>query len=149
MASPNISQSERERLWQEYLDWLCTVKEERDPQHQKDFAIKIGVADSTLLNWRRNPDFLARWDAQYRRTTGSPERMQRVLDMLYETATDRTDPRQVAAAKEYRMAVEGVTPQQHEITFRKGLSEMTDEEFAEFERIAAQAVVREAGDGAA
>lgn len=144
-----MTPEEREWRQQAFLDWLCTIKEERVPEHQYQLAEKLNMSESTLSAWKKEPDFLARWDAQYRRTTGSPERMQRVLDMLYETATDRSDPRQVAAAKEYRNAVEGVSPQQYELTIRKDLAQMTDEEFREYEALAAQAIVREVANGSA
>lgn len=113
---------------QEFLDWLCTIKEERDPPTQRELAEKLGANEVTLQNWKKDGDFLAAWERQYRKTVGSPEKMQTVMQRLYETAVDRTDPRQVQAAREYRQAVEGVAPQKVEMTVRKDLSEMSDDE---------------------
>lgn len=125
-----------DRNWrqQAFLDWLCTIKDDRVPPTQEALAEQLGVPKDTLTKWKADPEFLARWEHQYRRTVGSPERMQTVLQRLYETAVDRTDPRQVQAAKEYRAAVEGVAPQQVTMTIRKDLREMSDAEFEEVAR---------------
>jgi len=113
---------------QEFLNWLCTIKKDRDPPSQKDLAEKLDIDADTLYKWKQNPEFLEAWRVQYLKTIGSPERLNEVMTALYETATDRTDPRQVQAAREYRQAVEGVAPQKFEMTIKKDLREMTDEE---------------------
>ena len=114
---------------QRFLEWLCTIKEDRDPPYQKDLALELGVHAKTLSDWRNEPEFLEEWNRRYRRTVGSPERMQLVLERLFETATDRTDPRQVQAAKEYRMAVEGVAPTRLDISVNA--RELSDAELSE------------------
>jgi hypothetical protein len=115
---------------QRFLEWLCTIKDDRQPRLQKDLAAELGVNPMTLSTWRNeDAEFLAEWTKRYRKTIGSPERMQHVLDQLYATATDRTDPRQVAAAKEYRLAVEGVAPARLDVNVNS--RELSDEALAE------------------
>jgi len=135
-----MTSDEREWRQQAFLDWLCTIKDDRDPPTLEGVADQLMVSKSTLDKWRKEPDFLARWEAQYRRTVGSPERMQTVMERLYETAIDRTDPRQVQAAREYRAAIEGVAPQRVDLTVRKDLKDMTDEEF---NKVAEELIARE------
>jgi transcriptional regulator with XRE-family HTH domain len=129
---------------QKFLQWLCTIKEDRDPPLQKDLADQLGVSHSTLIKWKDDPEFLSAWEHKYRRTVGSPERMQLVLERLFETATDRTDPRQVPAAREYRIAVEGVAPTRIEldVTAAKNLS---DEELAHYIAAGAQSELERRG----
>ena len=134
-----MTADEREWRQQAFLDWLCTIKDERNPSTQDALAAQLEVSESTLQSWKKDPAFLARWETQYRRTIGSPDRMKQVMDALFETAIDRTDPRQVQAAKEYRQAVEGVSPQQINVV-TKPLRDMTDEEF---DQIAAEYIARE------
>lgn len=129
---------------QRFLEWLCTIKEDRDPPLQKDLAEELSVSPNTLVTWRNDPDFLEEWHRRYRKTVGSPERMQLVLERLFETATDRTDPRQVAAAKEYRMAVEGVAPTRFELNVTNA-RDLSDEALAE---LLAEAAAQEANDRA-
>lgn len=126
---------------QEFLGWLCTIKEDRDPPTQKAFAEKIAVPEQTLKNWKSDPEFLEAWEHYYRRSVGSPERMQRVLDMLYETAVDRSDPRQVPAAKEYRVAVEGVRPQQVEVSMKGSAKDLSDDELTALLAASAQSEI--------
>ena len=123
---------------QEFLSWLCTIKEDRDPSTQKALADKLSVTDQTLKHWKMDPEFLEAWEHNYRRTVGSPERMQRVLDMLFETAVDRSDPRQVPAAKEYRQAVEGVRPTQVEVSMKGAAKDLSDDDLQSLLAAAAQ-----------
>jgi len=70
--------------------------------------------------------------------------MQLVLERLFETATDRTDPRQVAAAKEYRMAVEGVAPTRLDVNVTNA-RDLSDEALTE---LLNEAAVKEANERA-
>jgi hypothetical protein len=93
-------------------------------------AEKLGISPQTITKWKEESEFLEAWHALYRRTIGSPERMQLVLERLFETATDRTDPRQVPAAREYRVAVEGVAPTRVDVTVSKAAKDLSDEDLA-------------------
>jgi hypothetical protein len=112
---------------QELLQWLCTLPNDRDPSTAKEMAERLGISAQTMRNWKDDAEFLEAWQYLYRRTIGSPERMQLVLERLFETATDRTDPRQVPAAREYRIAVEGVAPTKVEMTVRSA-KDLSDED---------------------
>jgi erythromycin esterase-like protein len=114
---------------QHYLDWLCTAIEDRDPRTMKALAEQYGLSIQTLHRWKEDAGFLADWEHQYRRTVGSPEKAQRVIDKLYETAEDRTDPRQVQAAKAYLEAIDAVKPRQVEISVKRGdAKNLTDDD---------------------
>lgn len=86
---------------QRFLDWLTTPPQERDFPTQATLAASMEVGYVTMSQWKDDPDFLAEWERRYMRTVGSVERQQDILQALYETATDRSDPRQVTAAKTY------------------------------------------------
>jgi hypothetical protein len=129
---------------QRFLEWLCTIKEDRDPPLQRDLASELNVQPSVLVRWKNEPEFYAAWEFQYRKTIANPERMQLVLERLYETATDRTDPRQVPAAREYRIAVEGVAPTRIELDVRSA-KDMTDEELARLIAAGAQSELERRG----
>ena len=98
-----------------FLEWLCTIKDDRWPTTQRELAEELGVNENVLSRMKSQPDFLAKWETRYRKTVGSPERAKNVLDQLYETAIDRTDPRQVSAAKQYLEAIDAVKPKKLEI----------------------------------
>lgn len=106
---------------QRFLDWLCTIEEDRVPRTMKELAEELGVNSNTLGAWKnRDVEFQRAWEAQYHRTVGNPERAQRVLETLYETATDRTDPRQVPAAKQYLEAIGAIKPKQLDVNVKPG-----------------------------
>lgn len=105
-APPNLEDWRVRR----FIEWLCTAPEERDPPTQAELAEEVGYVSAHLSSWKRDPDFLAAWEKQYRKTVGSPERLGNVMQKLYLTATDLTDPRQVQAAKTYLDAASKMSP---------------------------------------
>lgn len=113
---------------QKFLDWLCTAKDDREPLLLKDFAETLQIERRTLTNWKVDPEFLAAWEAHYRKTIGSPERAQTVLETLYQTATDRDDPKHVTAGVKYLEAIEAVKPPEMKVTVQGDASILTDEQ---------------------
>lgn len=112
-----------------FIDWLCTPIDAREPGNQLEFAKVIGTSPQLLTNWKKEKDFLAEWEAQYRRTVGSPEKAQAVLTALYRTATDAEDPRQVPAARAYLDAIDAIKPQKIDVTINKGAAkDLSDDE---------------------
>lgn len=95
---------------QRYIEWLCAVPAARVPERESDLAATLGMDDTALAAWRGDHDFLGAWDVYYRRTIASPERLQAVMEALVETASDRTDPRMVPAAKLYLESVGKAKP---------------------------------------
>jgi len=114
---------------QRFLDWLLTAPADRVPSTQGDLSEELGLHRNQLSQWKNDPDFLAEWERQYRKTVGSPEKAKAVLDSLFETATDRTDPRQVPAARAYLEAIDAVKPKRVEMTVVKGAAkELSDDD---------------------
>lgn len=112
---------------QRFLEWLCTPADDREPSNQRDLAEVLGVHFTTLSYWKKDPDFLGAWEALYRKTVGAPDRIQTILDQLYATARDRTDPRQVQAAKAYLEAVDASRPKKAPVT-AGAAKELTNEQ---------------------
>ena len=114
---------------QAFMDWLCTIPEDREPRTMKELAEKISISHQTLTNWKKDPHFMADWEMQYRKTVGSPEKAQRVIQRLFETAEDRTDPRQVPAARAYLEAIDAIKPKKVDVTVTKSpAKDLTDDE---------------------
>jgi hypothetical protein len=133
---------------QRFFEWLLTPPAERMPSKQGDFAEELGVSRALLAQWKNDPDFLAEWERQYRKTVGSPEKAKAVLDSLFETATDRTDPRQVPAARAYLEAIDVMKPKRVEMTVVKGAAkELTDEELLSMLAERAEAELASRSDG--
>ena len=94
----------------------------------KNSRKKLDVTVAALNRLKADATFLAEWEVLYRKTVGSPEKAQRVVQRLYETAEDRTDPRQVPAAKAYLEAIDAIKPKKVEVTVNKAAKELSDED---------------------
>lgn len=115
---------------QRFLEWLCQIGDDREPRTQKELAEELGTTPAELSHWKADPDFLAKWEALYRKTVGSPEKAHAVLSALHETAIDRTDPRQVQAARAYLESIDAVKPKKLDVTVTQGkaAAQLSDEE---------------------
>jgi hypothetical protein len=125
---------------QRLLEWLCTIIPDRMPGTQAELAEELGIANTTITSLKKDPEFLADWEALYRSTVGSPEKAQLVVERLHETATDRTDPRQVQAARAYLEAIDAVKPRKIDVTVSKNTRDLTD---AELSALLAEEAARE------
>ena len=97
----------------------------------KELGEQFGLSVNVLGRWKRDADFLVDWEAQYRKVVGDPEKAQRIMDKLFETAEDRTDPRQVQAAKAYLEAIEVIKPKKVEVTVNQAARDLsTDDLYA-------------------
>ena len=130
---------------QAFLEWLCTIQDDRDPSTLGGFAEKIGSTTQTLRNWKRDPEFLAEWEHRYRLTVGSPEKAHTVVEQLYETARDRTDPRQVQAARAFLEAIDAIKPKKVDVTVTRSPRELTDEQLIAIAAQNATAALEERG----
>ena len=66
-----------------YLEWLLTPEDSREPATKKDYAEKHGVHYNTLLSWEKKKSFQERWRLGIEGLAQSPDRTQKLLDALY------------------------------------------------------------------
>lgn len=111
-----------------FIEWLCTVKRDRQPATQDELARVLRVTPAKLTRWKKDPEFLRAWETHYLSTIGSPERKQPLLDALHRTGSDPDDPHHVAAAKAYMDIVDGLRPQQLEVTIKRPAQNLTDDQ---------------------
>ena len=129
-----------------YLEWLCTITEDRQPRTIKELAQELDATVAALNRLKADATFLAEWEVLYRKTVGSPEKAQRVVQRLYETAEDRTDPRQVPAAKAYLEAIDAIKPKKMEVTVNKAAKDLSDEDLYRILAERAEIELRERND---
>lgn len=118
----------------EYLEWLCTAPSERTPTTKTALADTLGVNRKTLLRWESNPLFRKEWETRVANIQGSPERTQRLLDTLYQSAINGD----TKSAQLYLQATNRMAPPTVEIKNDKRTSDLSDSELDEL--IAAMAV---------
>jgi hypothetical protein len=141
---PNFNDFRVER----FFEWLLTPPAERNPPTQVMLSEELGLERNRLSQWKNDPDFLAEWERRYRKTIGSPEKAQAVLTELFNTATDRTDPRQVPAARAYLEAIDVMKPKRLDVTVTKGAArELSDDELVAMLAERAEAELAARSDG--
>jgi len=123
---------------QRALEWLCTPPNEREPRTQSELAEELGMTPSWISSLKNEGSFLRLWEDRYRKTVGNPGKVGEVLQALQETAADRTDPRQVPAARAYLEALDVMKPRKVDVTVTSTAAKaLTDEQLTEM--IAARA----------
>lgn len=96
------------------LEWLTTIPSERKPSTKAALAEELGVSPRTLRDWQARDDFHREWEKRAREVAGDPEKMQAVLQAMFEAATDRDAKDRVSAAKTWLEANGAIRPPQRE-----------------------------------
>ena len=110
---------------EEYLEWLLTPKDSRNPKTKKAWAEDHGIHFNTLQVWEKRRDFKERWELGVKGLTESPERTQSLLDALYVKGIAGD----VRSAELYLKATGQMASQQNiNIKTETSVKELSDEE---------------------
>ena len=104
-ADPSTGETTMPRLWKDLLEWLL-LGPERDPQTQRDWARENSVHEDSLRRIKRDPRFVREWDRRAAELNINPERVQSVIDALWQQAANGD----VKAASLYLQYIEKFTP---------------------------------------
>lgn len=117
---------------QAFLEWLLTPASERQPRTMEALAAELGIQRRTLTKWKtEDKEFMEAWESRYLATVGSPEKKQKLLDVLERTASDPDDPKHVQAIKTYFDIVEGLRPQKMQLEVTRSPIELSDQQLEE------------------
>lgn len=120
-------------LQSEYLDWLLTDTQDRYPDTEAEWCRAHNVARDTCAKWKRDRRFKEQWERRATDKNVSPDRLQRVIDVLYNSAVGTGD---VAAAKQFLLYAEKLLPPK-EVRRDASVTHLTDAELlAEVDAIA-------------
>lgn len=106
----------------EFIEWLL------DPSRQgsqREWAESHGIRVTTVGHWKKQRFFRDAWDKRALELNGGPERVQNIIQAMYNKAMDGDVP----AMKAYLAHVGRTTPKESSET--KELSKMTDAELAD------------------
>jgi len=109
-----------------FIEWLTTPPAARQPETEAEFARMIDVHVKTLYNWKHDREFREAWQGETDQVIGDLDKRQRVLDALYEAASDPRNPRHVPAAKLYLDAIRQMSPEREAAS--KAVGSLTDAE---------------------
>lgn len=116
------SAAKKERM-ADYLEWLITPPEVREPKTKTEFADKMGVSLNTLRNYSMEPSFQKELHKR-QNELGRVEQRPDVMASLFRQATDINNPRSVTAAKVWLDHIE----RNLEAVTAEDVSEMQDED---------------------
>ena len=110
-------------LQSKFLDWLLTPRSEREQETIKAWAEAHGVAPRTVSDWKKDRRFRREWEDRANSKNISVDRMQSVIDTLYEAAVGGD----VQAAKLYIAEVEKLRPTR-QVERDEDVAHLSDEE---------------------
>lgn len=122
-ASGNYTMPERQS---EFLDWLLTPKEERQPPSQAKWAQARMIREDTVRKWKQDPRFKDEWRRRADETVVSTERLQAILDTLWQKGKDGD----VQAATKYLEYAARLLPPK-EVADDESVKHLTDEQLVE------------------
>lgn len=111
--------------WAEFLDWL--LSDPRIPATQYEWAEEHDMHPDSLTRIKRDPRFIKEWEKRAAEKNISVDRVQRVVDALFQQATIGGD---VKAAQLYLQYIDRFTPKSRVVIEDRTLSDMSDEELA-------------------
>lgn len=118
-------------LQADFLDWWVTPDEEKDPRWPAWWAEQHGLNPETCRRWRKT-DW---WDVALRKRLAelnvSPDRVQKVIDALFESATDVTSKQHVQAARVLLEYTQQLMPVQPVLPADRTTDQLSDAEIDE------------------
>ena len=70
----------------EFLDWLLTPKNDRQPESQAQWAREHEIRADTVRTWKKDPRFKDEWRRRADETVVSTERISAVMDAMWQQA---------------------------------------------------------------
>lgn len=113
-------------LQSEFLDWLLTLDQEKEHKTVKAWADAHGITSTTCTSWKRDRRFLREWEERAASKNISVDRLQNVINTLYEAACKGD----VNAAKLYMQHVEKLRPPV-QVEADTDVADLSDEELHE------------------
>ena len=94
------------------------------------FAESMGVSPRTVRDWMARDDVRRVWKKRADEIVGDPQKVADVIEEMRQLALDRTQGKQVQAAKLYLDAVDAITPKEREAGASDpgAIEQLTDEQ---------------------
>lgn len=113
--------------WLRLLDWLLQGPE-REPYTQREWAKQNDLHEDSVRRIKKDPRFIKEWDRRAAELNINPERVQSVIDALWQRAADGD----VKAASLYLQYIDKFTPKRKvAVTEDRDVASMSDNELAD------------------
>lgn len=115
-------------LQREFLEWLVTPAGVREPPTESGFALLHDVSVRSLRRYKDDPRFKEAWEERLRDTNFSPERVQNIIENLYEIAISGKTQQAVRAAEMYLQYVQRSSPKRAPLPIDSRIAAMSNDE---------------------
>ena len=86
-TDPDTGQPQMPDLWKELLEWLLQGPE-RSPRTQREWAKAHEMHEDSIRRIKRDNRFIREWDRRAAELNINPERVQSVIDALWQQAAN-------------------------------------------------------------
>lgn len=125
-TDPDTGQQQMPDLWKELLEWLLQGPE-RSPRTQREWAKDHEMHEDSIRRIKRDNRFIREWDRRAAELNINPERVQSVIDALWQRAADGD----VKAASLYLQYIDKFTPKRKvAVAEDRDVAAMSDSELA-------------------
>jgi len=114
------------KQWRNLLEWLLQGPD-RSPSTQKAWAAENDIHEDSIRRIKRDARFVREWDRRAAELNVNPERVQSVVDALWQ----RASAGDTKAASLYLQYVEKFTPKRKVVVEDREASTMSDSELAD------------------
>ena len=125
-TDPDTGHKEMPGLWRELLEWLLRGPE-RSPRTQREWSQEHGIHEDSIRRIKKDVRFVKEWDRRAAELNINPERVQSVVDALWQQAAGGD----VKAASLYLQYIDKFTPKRKiALDDDRDVAAFTDEELA-------------------
>lgn len=117
-------------LQREFIEYLVDPRTPAEKGTQRDWAEAHGLDQQTPSRWKKDMAFREAWDARLHQLNIDPDRIQRVIDSVYDAAVNApTVADRIRGATLYLQFVNRLSPQKAQPTnTERPIEELSDEE---------------------
>jgi|TARA_R110002020_G_scaffold25087_6_gene81676 hypothetical protein len=127
VVDPDTGQKQMPALWKELLDWLL-LGHERSPRTQREWAAEHDIHEDSIRRIKKDTRFVKEWDRRAAELNINPERVQSVIDALWQQAAGGD----VKAASLYLQYIDKFTPKRKvSVEDDRDVAAFSDEELAD------------------
>ena len=125
-TDPDTGEQTMPEAWRDLLEWLLRGPE-REPRTQREWATANEIHEDSIRRIKRDARFIKEWDRRAAELNINPERVQSVIDSLWQRASDGD----VKAASLYLQYIDKFTPKRRVVVDDdRDTAGLSDEELA-------------------
>ena len=125
MGMPARGLDKLEQKHYDFMDWLLSAEYVVDKKPIKYYADTRHISTRTLFYWKNDARFKKEWEKRAYQNHRDPERLARMLDVLYRRAVEEGD---MKAMEMHFKLMDRMTPDRTIVQTEVSMADLTDEQ---------------------